>query len=108
MDTAECLGAYIGEQDLSDGWTLSDEASGRLTQLEWSQPTLLAGRHAGRAVMDFIRKGKEGTILFPWVEPTTGHIMEALDRTDSIPLLIPSIICTENGEGPSRKTSGSP
>ena len=91
MDTAECLGAYIGEQDLSDGWTLSDEASGRLTQLEWSQPTLLAGRHAGRAVMDFIRKGKEGTILFPWVEPTAGHIMEALDRTDSIPLLIPSI-----------------
>ena len=41
--------------------------------------------------MDFLRAGKEGTVLFPWAEPTTGHVMEALDRTDDVPLLIPSI-----------------
>ena len=41
--------------------------------------------------MDFLRSGKEGTVLFPWAEPTSGHVMEALDRTDDVPLLIPSI-----------------
>ena len=39
--------------------------------------------------MDFLRAGKEGTVLFPWAEPTAGHVMEALDRTDDVPLLIP-------------------
>ena len=41
--------------------------------------------------MEFLKSGKEGTILFPWAEPTAGHVMEALDRTDDVPLLIPSI-----------------
>ena len=63
----------------------------RLTQRGWQNPKFLVGRYAGRVMMDFLRSGKEGTVLFPWAEPTSGHVMEALDRTDDVPLLIPSI-----------------
>ena len=42
-------------------------------------------------MMDFLRADKEGTVLFPWAEPTAGHVMEALDRADDVPLLVPSI-----------------
>ena len=63
----------------------------RLTERGWPNPTLLVGRYAGRAMMDFLKTGKEGTVLFPWAEPTAGHVREALDRTDDVPLLIPSM-----------------
>ena len=79
------------KQEPGEGWTISEEGLERLTQRGWPEPTLLVGRYAGRALMDFLKSGKEGTVLFPWAEPTAGHVMEALDRTDDIPLLIPSI-----------------
>ena len=63
----------------------------RLTQRGWPNPTLLVGRYAGRAVMECLKSGKGGTTLFPWAEPTAGRVMEALDRTDDVPLVIPSI-----------------
>ena len=80
-----------GVMNSDDGWTISDEGLRRLTDRGWQKPAMLAGRFAGRVVMEFLRSGREGAILFPWAEPTAGHVMEALDRTDDIPLLIPSI-----------------
>ena len=56
-----------------------------LTQRGWQNPKFLVGRYAGRVMMDFFRSGKEGTVLFPWAEPTSGHVMEALDRTGDVP-----------------------
>ena len=80
---------WHGESE--DGWAISEVGLEKLTQRGWSDPNFLVGRYAGRAMMDFLRAGKEGTVLFPWAEPTAGHVMEALDRTDDVPLLIPSI-----------------
>ena len=94
LATAASLKPFLaqeGKQESDDGWSISEEGLKRLTQRGWPNPTLLVGRYAGRAVMEFLKSGKEGTILFPWAEPTAGHVMEALDRTDDVPLLIPSI-----------------
>ena len=41
--------------------------------------------------MTFLKSGKTGVIAFPWGSVTAGHVLEALDRTDEIPILIPSI-----------------
>ena len=94
LAVAESLKPFLareGKQESEDGWAISEEGLEMLTQRGWSDPNFLVGRYAGRAMMDFLRAGKEGTVLFPWAEPTAGHVMEALDRTDDVPLLIPSI-----------------
>ena len=93
LATAERLQSLADrkEDDPSDGWTISEEGLLRLTERKWPQPTLLAGRFAGRAVMDFLKAEKKGVIVFPWSDVTAGHVLEAMDHTDAIPLLVPSI-----------------
>lgn len=85
------LGANPMDGDPAAGWTVAEEGLTPLRTRGWDKPTLLAGRRAGKAVMDFIRQDKTGTVLFPLTDVTAGHVLEALDRTDDIPMLIPAV-----------------
>src|SRR5689334_1954554 len=65
---------------------------------KWEAPKLMVGRRAGEAVMDFLRTGRTGTILFPLPDAMASHLMEALDHTDTLPILIPAIyLCRVDG-----------
>ena len=85
------LGANPADGDPAAGWAVADEGIIPLRARGWDKPTLLAGRRAGKAVIEFIREGKTGTVLFPLTDVTAGHVLEALDKTDDIPILIPAV-----------------
>ena len=77
--------------DVTAGWMVAGEGVAPLKARGWGEPTLLAGRRAGKAVMEFIRAGKTGVILFPYTDVTAGHMLEALDRADDIPIMVPAV-----------------
>ena len=60
-------GVELTDHDSAEGWTVADEGLIPLRARGWDKPTLLAGRRAGKAVMEFIRGGKLGK---PWITPT--------------------------------------
>ena len=83
--------AEKGNMDVTAGWMVAEEGVARLKARGWGEPTLLACRKAGKAVMEFIRAGKTGVALFPYTDVTAGHMLEALDRTDDIPIMVPAV-----------------
>ena len=55
-----------------DGWSISEEGLERLTQRGWPNPTLLVGRYAGRAMMDFLKPVRKVPSSSPGRSPQQG------------------------------------
>ena len=63
LATTASLQPYLAREeklDPIDGWSISEEGLARIARHGWPKPELLVGRYAGRAVMDFLKSGKEG------------------------------------------------